>query len=206
MVVFEGVDKAGKTTQSKSLVDSLNQLNHKAVHLRFPDRSTEIGKTLDAYLRETKEVEDHTIHLMFSANRWEARNTILKHINEGRNVVVDRYAYSGVAFTAAKGYDLNWCKGPDKGLPTPDIVFYLHLSINNAMQRGEFGSERYEKEDFQIKVQSIFEKLKEDYWVSVDASQSIDNISKTILQTTLNKINNTTTPLKQDLWQDPNSL
>jgi len=61
----------------------------------------------------------------------------MKHLQEGRTVVVDRYAYSGVVFTAAKGIDLEWCKTPDRGLPAPDVVLYLKLAVEDAMKRGE---------------------------------------------------------------------
>ena len=43
-------------------------------------------------------------------------------LNSGVTLVVDRYAFSGVAFTAAKGYSLAWCKQPDEGLPAPDLL------------------------------------------------------------------------------------
>jgi dTMP kinase len=49
---------------------------------------------------------------------------------------VDRYAYSGVAFTAAKGFDVEWCKCPDKGLPAPDLVIYLKMAVEDTMKRG----------------------------------------------------------------------
>lgn len=35
------------------------------------DRTTPIGKMIDAYLRSQSEMDDHAIHLLFSANRWE---------------------------------------------------------------------------------------------------------------------------------------
>jgi dTMP kinase len=35
------------------------------------DRTTEIGKMIDAYLKNTAEMDDRAIHLLFSANRWE---------------------------------------------------------------------------------------------------------------------------------------
>jgi dTMP kinase len=38
----------------------------------LPDRSTPIGQMIDAYLRSQAEMDDHVIHLLFSANRWEA--------------------------------------------------------------------------------------------------------------------------------------
>ena len=39
--------------------------------LRALDRSTPIGQLIDSYLRSQSEMDDHTIHLLFSANRWE---------------------------------------------------------------------------------------------------------------------------------------
>ncbi len=41
------------------------------------------------------------------------------------------------------------CAAPDKGLIAPDVVLYLDLSIEESMKRGEFGNERYEKQEFQ---------------------------------------------------------
>lgn len=43
----------------------------------------------------------------------------------------DRYAYSGVAFSAAKGLDVDWCKKTDSGLPKPDLVIFLKAPINS---------------------------------------------------------------------------
>jgi dTMP kinase len=83
------------------------------------------------------------------------RSALLKALASGTTVVVDRYAYSGVAYSAAKdipGMDLEWCKAPDKGLPAPDKVFYLQLDQAEAAARGGYGEERYEKQAFQEKV------------------------------------------------------
>lgn len=71
LVVFEGLDKAGKSTQCASVAARLQQAGHKVLALRFPDRSTPIGQMIDAYLKGNSEQEDHVIHLLFSANRWE---------------------------------------------------------------------------------------------------------------------------------------
>ncbi|XP_077927737.1 thymidylate kinase isoform X2 [Halichoerus grypus] len=71
LIVLEGVDRAGKSTQSRKLVAALCAAGHRAELLRFPERSTEIGKLLSSYLEKKSEVEDHSVHLLFSANRWE---------------------------------------------------------------------------------------------------------------------------------------
>lgn len=90
-IVFEGIDRCGKTTQSLKLTDNLKwvfgDIEDKIVkHMRFPgtikqevfnsnlqDRTTDTGKVIDSYLRCAGDVEDHAIHLLFSANRWEAK-------------------------------------------------------------------------------------------------------------------------------------
>lgn len=46
-------------------------LSHLCLSFESLDRSTPIGKLIDSYLRSEIEVDDHAIHLLFSANRWE---------------------------------------------------------------------------------------------------------------------------------------
>ncbi|XP_069682332.1 uncharacterized protein [Periplaneta americana] len=90
------------------------------------------------------------------------------HINSGVTLIVDRYAYSGVAFSAAKeGMDIEWCKEPEAGLPKPDAVFFLTLSPEALARRGGFGEERYEATDFQENVRNNYRKLEEDSWQNI---------------------------------------
>ena len=71
----------------------------------------------------------------------------------GTHVIVDRYAFSGVAFSAAKpGIDFDWCRQPDRGLPRPDLVCLLDVSGEEAKKRGGYGDERYEREEFQVLI------------------------------------------------------
>lgn len=98
-------------------------------------------------------------------------------LESGTSLVVDRYAFSGVAFTAAKpGLSMEWCKQPDVGLPKPDAVIFLDLSVEDSMKRGAFGAERYEKEDMQRRVRANFLAMREPDWTMVDATQSVEAI------------------------------
>eukprot|EP00611_Tribonema_gayanum_P019618 TRINITY_DN3432_c0_g1_i4.p2 TRINITY_DN3432_c0_g1~~TRINITY_DN3432_c0_g1_i4.p2 ORF type:complete len:229 (-),score=62.38 TRINITY_DN3432_c0_g1_i4:257-943(-) len=183
-ILFEGVDRCGKTTQCERLVKRLKEDGHDAVHMRFPDRTTAIGQMINAYLQSTAEMDDRCIHLLFSANRWEAVSTIERRLAAGLTIVCDRYAYSGVAFSAAKpGLTVDWCKAPDKGLPAPDVVIYLDLAVEAAMERGQFGEERYEKADFQRRVRDNFMALKAadgERWAVVDAAASRDDVAAAV--------------------------
>ncbi|XVE72163.1 hypothetical protein DITRI_Ditri11bG0016800 [Diplodiscus trichospermus] len=73
LVVFEGLDRSGKTSQCGRLLSYLEGLGHSVELWRFPDRTTSVGQMISAYLTNKSQLDDHTIHLLFSANRWEKR-------------------------------------------------------------------------------------------------------------------------------------
>jgi dTMP kinase len=138
-IVFEGVDRCGKTTQCALLLKHLLSLGVAAVAMRFPDRTTPVGLLINQYLQSSSNLDDRAIHLLFSANRWEASKELMDKLNEGTTIICDRYAYSGVAFSSAKpeaNLSLEWCQAPDVGLPAPDAVVFLDLTQEQAEQRG----------------------------------------------------------------------
>ncbi|CAB1412439.1 unnamed protein product [Pleuronectes platessa] len=205
LIVLEGVDKAGKTTQCQKLLQALQQSGRPVEMMRFPDRSTTIGQLISAYLQKKSDLEDHTVHLLFSANRWEMVPLMKKKLEQGITLVVDRYAFSGVAFTGAKpGFCLDWCMKPDVGLPKPDLVMFLQLSPVEAALRGQFGEERYETSSFQRAVQQKFEHLMKDpsiNWQVIDASKSVDDVHKDITTHSLNTINTAHNLPLGELWK-----
>ena len=73
LVVFEGLDRSGKTSQCGRLLSYLEGLGHSVELWRFPDRTTSVGQMISAYLTNKSQLDDRTIHLLFSANRWEKR-------------------------------------------------------------------------------------------------------------------------------------
>lgn len=123
-------------------MEKLKETGVDAKLMKFPDRDTECGKLIDEYLRQKKPLTDEGIHLLFSTNRWEAKELIEETLKRGTTIICDRYSYSGVAFSAAKGLNLDWCRSPEAGLTKPDLVFLLTLPIEVIMLRGGFGNER----------------------------------------------------------------
>ena len=188
LIVFEGLDRSGKSTQCALLVERLRERGDRVEHLRFPNRTTPIGQMLNAYLAGESEVEDHVVHLLFSANRWEMAPQIIKLIAESVTVVVDRYYYSGCVYSAAKqipGLGLEWARHPDVGLPRPDLCIFLDVSPETASQRGGFGGELYERTDMQIRVRELFEVLlghkdEENDVVIVNADRDVADVERTI--------------------------
>nr|CAD7397715.1 unnamed protein product [Timema poppensis] len=121
-------------------------------------------------------------------------------LNAGTTLIVDRYSFSGIAFSAAKeGMDLKWCQNPETGLPKPDLVFMLNLNTSVMMQRGDFGSERYEVLGFQEKVRNNFLLLQDATWRNIDADKSIEDLHQELLKDSLRTINESKESMLQHL-------
>ncbi|KAF1991142.1 thymidylate kinase [Aulographum hederae CBS 113979] len=206
LIVFEGLDRAGKSTQCEWVAKTLRERGHNCRHVRFPDRTTPIGKMINDYLRGTSEQEDHVIHLLFSANRWELAASIRADIEAGTTVIVDRYYYSGCVYSAAKNnpsLSLAWSRHPEVGLPRPDLCLFLDISAAKAAERGGYGEERYENKQMQDRVRELFGELQaapeKDDFVKVDGGQSLEKVQDTVLSSVLGvfqKVNAELTPLR----------
>ncbi|GFO22798.1 thymidylate kinase [Plakobranchus ocellatus] len=202
LIVFEGCDRSGKSTQCAMLTERLRKDGHKVEQLKFPDRTTSIGHMINNYLANKEEQRDEVIHLLFSANRWESMQKMSNLLLGGTTLVVDRYAYSGIAYSAAKGMDLQWCRQPDVGLIKPDKVIFMTLSADRASERAAFGEERYEKKEFQAKVEKIFEQLFEkSYWQNVSGDGTVEEVHNDVYGVVSQIVSSDCGPLEK-LWTE----
>lgn len=142
---------------------------------------------IDQYLKGESEQEDHVIHLLFSANRWEAASSILSDLSAGTTVVIDRYYYSGCVYSAAKdnpSLSLAWSRHPEEGLPRPDICVFLDISAEEAAKRGDYGTEKYESKKMQDRVRELFGIMRgaqeKDDFVTVDAGASLEEVQEKV--------------------------
>ena len=126
--------------------------------------------------------------------------TIEKLLNAGTAIICDRYAFSGIAFSASKVtadgdplLSFEWCKTPDIGLPAPDLVLFLDITPEKAKERGGYGEERYEKEEMQKRVRENFYRIGSEMcektalagdggirWVTIDAGRDQNAVAKDI--------------------------
>ncbi|XPS80844.1 dTMP kinase [Ascochyta lentis] len=205
LIVLEGLDRAGKTTQCQLLVKALSKDGEKVQFMRFPDRSTPIGRQINSYLTGETEQEDHVVHLLFSANRWEAVPKILSLLDSGTTIVVDRYYYSGIVYSAAKQdptLSLPWCRAPDVGLPRPDVCVFLDISSEAAAKRGGFGVEKYETGEVQGRVRELFLEVRgrgeegEDF-VVVDAGGEVEGVAREVERVVRERVRGVRGPVRR---------
>ncbi|KAL5112934.1 Thymidylate kinase [Taenia crassiceps] len=168
-VVLEGLDRVGKSTQARMLAEALSGIYGAETYLLgFPDRSTPIGRWLSDYLSGKVDINPHAVHLLFTANRWERASDIQTALEEGRCVVLDRYSYSGIVYTASKAHSdpptWEWCLRSEEDLPQPDLVVCLvPSSVDDLADRGAYGKERFENAQFQTRVLANYHRLAKDF-------------------------------------------
>lgn len=122
-------------------------------------------------------------------------------LHEGVTLVVDRYSFSGVAYSAAKpNLDFEWCCKPETGLPKPDLVFLLNLSPDALIKRAGFGGERYERDEFQQAVYKNYLKMKDDSWRLIDADKDIEELHEEITAHTQEVIKKVQASELKTLW------
>uniref|UniRef100_A0A1I7Z5L2 dTMP kinase n=1 Tax=Steinernema glaseri TaxID=37863 RepID=A0A1I7Z5L2_9BILA len=181
LIVFEGLDRSGKSTLARKLAQTLNdEEGTRTTLLAFPDRtSTRTGKIINDHLATQKSplARKEAIHLIFSQNRWEKDNSLIELLNNGTTVILDRYIASGVSYTMAKGLPKSFACAADIGLPQPDCVFYLDVSPEVAESRANYGEEAFEKKEFQAAVRKAMDVFrKHPTWKTIDANRGKDEV------------------------------
>ena len=150
-IVFEGTDGSGKSTQMKMLASYLNEMGARC-YLTHEPTDSPVGSLLRSCLTGRIDADEHTIAALFAADRLDhihnPVNGILKKLNEGVNVLCDRYYLSSFAYNG--GFvPLEWVielNRPAREALKPDLTVFLYLDAEDSMERvmGRGETERYE--------------------------------------------------------------
>ena len=155
-ICVEGADKIGKTTLALALANYL-----KAPKLQFPTRKGKIGQILNSFLEGSITFKNlRSSHYLFSIDRWEMQDKIKEYLDNGTTIIVDRYNMSGYVYTVCQNQAAkSWAKNADQGLILPDVYIVVHDPDPEALalrNESSVSNERYEKADFQKKVNTQF--------------------------------------------------
>lgn len=148
LIVIEGTDCSGKETQSNLLLNNLNQNGHPTKKYAFPNYNTATGKIIagpylgkegystPVFTEGASNVDPYCASLLFAMDRKYNINTILDELNNGVNVLLDRYILSNMAHQASKlplekqehmFYFIEKLEYELLELPKPDLQIFLHM-------------------------------------------------------------------------------
>ena len=191
LIVFEGIDGCGKSTQIDLLADSLRAMGRQVAVSAEPTE-TDPGKMLRAALSGKVKRTPCEMAALFTLdrivhNKWE--NGIEKTLENGIDMLSDRYYYSSLAYQGSL-CDYDWVRDMNVNCPDirhPDLCIFLDIPPKEALarigKRGE-AKEIYEKEEtltlFRATFLRVFETLG-DRVAIIDASGTPEAVAARVL-------------------------
>jgi dTMP kinase len=182
LIAFEGLDQSGKETQAMRLRDWIRGRGLAAEYITFPDYTTPIGQEIRHALHGERHFGPDVMQLLFVANRYERKQSILDMLARGIHVLADRYLASSVAYGEAQGLDPEWLVEIQKHLPQPSRTLMLDIAPETAVRRKAIGRDRYER-DLALLArvrESYARQARQPSWVRIDGEQSKEGVAEAI--------------------------
>lgn len=134
LIVVEGADGSGRSTQIKRLVGWLEGRGHATAQVGLK-RSTLVSEELSR--AQQGNVLSRTTLSLFYATDFadQLENLIIPALRSGFMVLADRYIYTLMARDLVRGMDEKWLKNLYSIALVPDAVFYLQVSAEELVQR-----------------------------------------------------------------------
>ncbi len=160
LIVLEGLDGAGKSTQVRRLKSYLQRRLPCLEYIHFPRYDAPLyGDLISRFLRgdfgDNNTVHPQLVALLFAEDRHGAAASIRQALNEGRTVLLDRYVYSNIAYQCAKLDDptekeelRKWIIDTEYGLfdePRPDLNIFLDVPmtfVQSSLAKHRNGADR----------------------------------------------------------------
>ena len=162
-IVFEGVDKSGKSTQIKLLRNALTAKGIKVLHTYEPTYYN-VGAVIRKHLTKQIEVKDpKALTAMYVADRLEHIHNVIDPFLQQQNGIVlcDRYEPSTEVYQSLQGVDLEWIRKLHEYIIDPDIIFYLDITPETLKQRlsMENDAEFFERIDFLLEARKKYDEI-----------------------------------------------
>ncbi len=178
LIVFEGIDGSGKSTQALLLAEKLRQNGFDVLLTSEPTDGPVGTKIKQLRTRLTPEEE---MELFTEDRKSHVRDVIIPAIEEGKIVVCDRYFYSSAAYQGASGLDPYEIIHANLDFaPRPDITFFLRVATQSALERllsnrGDSLSP-YETRENLEKVAEVYAIIRDSSFVDVDAESDVSKV------------------------------
>ena len=136
LVVFEGIDRSGKETQSKLLTQYLRDHDNSVAYFSFPNYKSWSGRKIKEWLHNKDTLNQYSVNILYSLNRYEMKETLEQALRDYDYVILDRYFYSNWIYGSfMEEMPKAWLQALDMNLPQPDMVFLLCISGELSVQR-----------------------------------------------------------------------
>jgi dTMP kinase len=184
LIVLEGIDGAGKSTQARRLLRKLRSIGYEAVSFREPTR----GKWGRAIKRMAKTAGSLTpeeeLELFVKDRRENLRKNIRPALSGKKVVILDRYYFSTIAYQGAKGIDPAYIRRLNERFAVkPDLVFILDIEAGRGLGRIRNRRRKdllFERERYLARVRKIFGGFRGRKFIHLDAGRPKEELAREI--------------------------
>ena len=190
LIVFEGIDGSGKTTQARMLFETLRERGFDVILSREPTESIYGQKIKELAQGERAFTSPEDEYLLFINDRkFHVDNLIKPALNNRKIVILDRYYFSTIAYQGALGLDPEKIRSENALFaPEPDLIFIIDIQPGRGLNRIRDGRNEspnlFEQEESLGKVKDIFDSMGDACIVRIDGEKSIADIHRDVLETT----------------------
>jgi dTMP kinase len=173
LIVFEGAEGAGKTTQIRILAERLTTARISCVAVREPGGTILGDEIREILLHQEQEITPATEALLFMASRAELMaREILPSLGEGKIVLVDRFFLSTYAYQiVGRGLPESDVRAANRlatGGLIPDLTLLLDVGASHGLERADARGKRDRIEraddDFHARVGEAFRQFSDPGW------------------------------------------
>lgn len=147
LIVIDGIDGAGKATQTKLLIKRLKKEGYKTATLDFPQYYNNffgklIGRFLNNEFGDAPKINPYLASVLYAVDRFESKNKIANWLKDGKIVILDRYVSSNQIHQGGKIQDseqkevfLNWLEEMEFDvfkIPKPDAIIFLNVPYDHS--------------------------------------------------------------------------
>jgi len=186
LIVFEGIDGTGKSTQCELLAKSLTERDILNIALAEPTRGT-WGTKIRKLLSEGRQGISPQEELSWFVNdrKEDIELNIMPALQDNKVVLMDRYYFSTAAYQGALGLDPVQIRFENETFaPIPDRVLIFLTSPETCLERIESSRDQksaFEKLDYLRNVQEIFKNFTGPNIRFIDSVGSVPEVHEKVL-------------------------
>jgi dTMP kinase len=184
LIVIEGIDGTGKSTQSLSLAAWLTSQGRQVVLSREPTAGP-WGKKLRESAASGRLSPQDELEYFLKDRRQHVEELITPSLAAGKVVILDRYYFSTMAYQGARGFDPAEIRRHNETFaPVPNLLLIMDLDLDTALERigarGDIANEFEQRENLE-RCREIFLALQAEHFVQViDSHGTLDQVAQRI--------------------------
>ena len=186
LIVFEGIDGTGKTTQIRLLAEKLTDRGYQVITTYEPTNGQYGQRIRELFTKRHHVSVEEELELFIADRREHVNELIAPSLAQGKIVLTDRYYFSTAAYQGAAGQDPKRIIELNEAFaPLPDLVLLLVVPTKVGVHRIETLRKEslndFEKESSLERVAAVFEELEGDFIKRLDGTLSVEEVHQKIM-------------------------